>query len=238
MHPSQWTNYLWCHVPLQYYCIVTAFQWGSLVGSSLTLRLVSTPMIREKWDLLLRRTDRNWVQRSEVTWRLLRDFLWGWPMCRWGGKDWVSSRVGLGWSPRNLVQVAAGRVIACRSHKAQVEFWRQSWPSKKTSVLGILEPTNRQMKGNHYSWVLSHRNGIWDPEKAASSPQSALHSAVSKRHLHLPGMRRSDGCHRTDGTRMDLIMYEDVRFITAQWGEESATQRLVLGQLTGNWEKQ
>lgn len=131
MHPSQWTNYLWCHSPLQYYCIVTAFQWGSLVGSSLTLRLVSTPMIREKWDLLLRRTDRNWVRRSEVTWRLLRDFLWGWPMCRWGGKDWVSSRVGLRWSPRNLVEVAAGRVIACRSHKAQVEFWRQSWLSKK-----------------------------------------------------------------------------------------------------------
>lgn len=136
-------------------------------------------MIREMWELLLRRTDRNWVRRCEVTWQLLRDFLWGWPMCRWGGKDCVSSRVCLRWSPRNLVQVVAGRVIACRSHKAQVEFWRQP-------VLGILEPTKRQRKGNSYPWVLSDRNGIWGPEEAASSPQSALHSAVSKRHLYLP----------------------------------------------------
>lgn len=139
MHPSQWTNHLWRHAILQYYCTVTVFQLGSLysslLGSSLTLRPVSTPMIREKWKLLLQRTDGRWVRRCEVTWWLLRDFLWGWPMCRWGGKDWVSSQVGLRGSPRNLVQVPPERAIASRRILGrQVEFWRQSWLSKNFSA--------------------------------------------------------------------------------------------------------
>lgn len=49
-----------------------------------------------------------------------------------------------------------------------------------------------------------------------SNPQSSLSFAVSKMHLYLPKTRQSNDYNRTDGTKMDLIMYKDVRFITAQ----------------------
>ena len=42
--------------------------------------------------------------------------------------------------------------------------------------------------------------------------------------LYLPRTSLRDHYNQTDGTEMDLIMYKDVRFITAQWREERITQ--------------
>ena len=55
--------------------------------------------------------------------------------------------------------------------------------------------------------------------KSRTSEHSTLGpslTSVSEMYLYLPRTRLRDHYNQTDGTEMDLIMYKDVRFITAQ----------------------